>query len=68
MNIEEVTKLVAPLLAPPLQALAAVEEQLKWLDAIEEQDPSSSTHKNASAGGVAAVIRKAINDAMGGKS
>lgn len=47
-----------------ISALTAVEDQLKWLDAIEEVDPSSGTHRNTSAGGAATVIRRAIAEAL----
>jgi hypothetical protein len=49
----EVPKLVA--------ALEAVEEVLEWLDAVEEIHPANL---NASAAGVATVIRKTITEAM----
>ena len=43
--------------------MKAMEEQLKWLDAAEEVDPSSAAHRNLSAGGTAAVMRRAIAEA-----
>jgi hypothetical protein len=48
-------------------ALAEVEEWLKTLDDIEEGDPTTPTHLNVSAGGLARAIRAAMKSTLEAK-
>lgn len=50
-----------------IDALDAVEDWMKNLDAIEDADPTSATNRNASAAGVASAVRSAIAAALAGK-
>jgi hypothetical protein len=48
-------------------ALAEVEEWLKTLDVIEKEDPTTPTHLNVSAGGLARAIRAAMKSTLEAK-